>query len=1182
MANRVKNYNFKKFQNTTRTFNSEEQFNLGMNYTDSPIDPGQVKVLFNYDIANDEVSLIPRPGFKTTEAAVSLGSSYADFYTNNKSAGEQILSSVSEILHEDVQYKCATMFDYKTQKFSIGTINRDKYNSEIGYKEAKSLLYIESNGNQWIDTEFKHNQNTRVVIDYAIDTYTKWGNIFGSFGGARGTNKLMFLGMFSYDSYYSIYGGNEKAGIGGVSTGRRKVDFNKNILTIDSTQYTFNESTFQSEYNMCIFAVTDYNGNASNCASMKLYSMQIYDNDILVRDFTPAIDTKGIVCLYDSVSKTYFYNQGTGNFTAGYEMLKPVYEMKNFADTSFLNCNQTSIRTLINEATPISNNFVRLTSSPTAGYPASAFKLADIPELQFSDNIVACVMYKYTSATTGQPRVGWQASVSGWGAWNVSSSSFWGGGMAKIDEWEIKRVKWDKANYDKVKQGIFGFCQLGGGAKIILDIAGISFYRVTDAQYKDTNFINSLGVAGYVTEVMPKLTDTSDVNIIEMSLDTSNIVVRTASQKNMAIHGISIPEYIYNRRQIGTKAWNNMYFFFGKEGSNAAALYNIKFDEASKKFVTNKVVPTQLTALEATPNKFNMLLDNPYNFTNSYVAGAFVLQGVLPYSGNNLIVSPKINTKYTYKICYTAPKNAKYDIVWEWKDFAGTEWTKLKTQTVTLSDATPPTLSCDFAAPIKESLIRVTVTGYTGDTKNTYPDQVSAISINCDSEVQKSAANSELKNYDLTTAKGMCYWQNRLVLWGFDDPIMFVSEANLPEWFPYPNNIDLFEEPIIHCEPYLDTLLVFTTQKLFQLSMLSDGSGWSKTCIQDHLQLTEFDTNFIKTIKNMVFFKSGNSYYMVVPSARTDAGLTIAPISKPIQWMLDNFKDAVTDIITDVYNYSEELTLVHCFNYINDTDIVINYVLKEESGFYLNFCLVYNTDDRTWRTQLFESQSIYTMCKLDATTDGTLATLTETQKYVGKELARALLIQFITRDSTDPKDFYIPKDIAISAESNLQDTFDAVHKYLNYQYLDTGYRSLGEVNTKKRHREIQLRINNKSKELLQFGTSFYIDGDDRKNMYKYEIEQDLDESSKSYGVINVVPVLQLDTQVASQTILGELKEDINAWSLGQSQFPEVPLNKIRIAVSGKGYHNKLKLLSINEKDYELLGLCWVFKYKNLR
>jgi hypothetical protein len=661
----------------------------------------------------------------------------------------------------------------------------------------------------------------------------------------------------------------------------------------------------------------------------------------------------------------------------------------------------------------------------------------------------------------------------------------------------------------------------------------------------------------------------------KMYFNNTGIKVKTRQFPNSNIHNIAIAED--NLTQIGTKAWNNNYFFFGVEAEESN-LYNVKFNENTLQFEIGKVIPISLTSLEASPNKFNMLLNAPYTFTNSYVAGAFVLQGILPYENDNLVVSPRINTKYRYKLNYTVPNSTTYTIKWEWKDYSGTEWTLLKEENITFSAETPPEIYCDFTAPIKESLMRVTVTK--ADT--TVPEQVSAIGINCDTETQQATANSILKNYDLATAKGMCYWQNRLVLWGFDDPLIFVSDTNLPEWFPYPNNTDLFEEPVIHCEPYLDTLLVFTTQKLFQLTMLSDGSGWSKTCIQDHLRLTEYDTNFIKTIKNMVFFKSGNSYFMVVPSSATAAGLTIAPISKPIQWLLDNYKTAVTELISDIYNYQNSLELQYCFNYINNSDIVVNYIFKDVNNLYLNFCLLYDTDNRMWRIHLFESQSIYKMYKLDATTDGTLVTFTELNINYDSNVIKVPAIQFITRDANNPKDFCVPKNTLFNVTTDLEKLFKNNHKYLNYQYLDTGYRALGEVNTKKRHREFQLRINNKSSELLKFGTSFYIDGEDRKNMYKYEVQHNTDITSMNYGIINVVPVLSLDTQIYSETILGDTEDDINAWTLDMSQFPDVPLNKIRIAVSGKGYHNKLKLLSINEKNYELLGLCWVFKYKNLR
>lgn len=707
-------------------------------------------------------------------------------------------------------------------------------------------------------------------------------------------------------------------------------------------------------------------------------------------------------------------------------------------------------------------------------------------------------------------------------------------------------------------------------------------------------------------------TETMDL-FVSNSVDvTARITEHWSSE---GIHGLKfIPADAAEGKSIGTQAWNGDFYFFGKDSSNVSHLYHTKFNESTKLFVIEAVTPTALTALEASPNKFNMLLNRPYAFANSIVAGAFVLQGILCYNNDQIVVSPRINTKYRYKLAYTSPSNSKYTVKWEWKDFNGTTWTEIKKETVSIT-TTASDIYCDFAAPIQNSLMRVTITGFEEEVENTYPDQVLAIGISCDAESQKTSANSELKTYDLGAATGMCFWQNRLVLWGYGDPIIFVSETNLPEWFPYPNNTDLFEEPIVRCIPYLDSLLVFTTQKLYQLTMLTDGSGWTKTCIQDHLYLTELDAKLIQTIKNMVFFKSGNSYYMVVPSSTTAAGLTIAPIGKPIQSFLDDFHKNISDIFRDVYSYVRGLSLGYCFSYIDYNDIVIQYVFRQTQVGnylnYLNFCLLYDTENRTWRTHIYESHRIYHVLKQDATKNSTLIALTPgfstklAYKDNNGELTREddfsyrFLIELVTKDPSNPKDFFVPLNYCYVPDASLKvgnamymddpweeydinEILKEEHKLLNYQYLDTGFRTLDYPHNKKRFREFQLRINNKDGHMLKFGTSFYIDEECRRNMYRYGIEHDLTPGSETYKQILVVPEVILDTEVHGDTILGETQEDINSWKLDESIFSDIPLAKVRVAVSGKGYHNKLKLISVNETNYELLSVCWVFKYKNLR
>jgi hypothetical protein len=52
-------------------------------------------------------------------------------------------------------------------------------------------------------------------------------------------------------------------------------------------------------------------------ARMKLYSCAMYDGGRKIRDFKPCLYADGVPCLYDLISKTAFYNQGSGSSTWG-------------------------------------------------------------------------------------------------------------------------------------------------------------------------------------------------------------------------------------------------------------------------------------------------------------------------------------------------------------------------------------------------------------------------------------------------------------------------------------------------------------------------------------------------------------------------------------------------------------------------------------------------------------------------------------------------------------------------------------------------------------------------------------------------------------------------------------------------------------------------------------------------
>lgn len=176
--------------------------------------------------------------------------------------------------------------------------------------------YIESDGTQYIDTGFKPKYNTRVVVDVAEVATESY--LFG----ARDTDST--TATKQYGLYYNAsknmrsdyFGTNASLAVADAS-GRATIDKNGNVVSLYGSTITNTAVTSgETSYPLWLFAVNNV-GSAKAIATMKLYSCQIYDNGTLVRDYRPALDPDGVPCLYEKVSKTYYYNKGTGTFTAG-------------------------------------------------------------------------------------------------------------------------------------------------------------------------------------------------------------------------------------------------------------------------------------------------------------------------------------------------------------------------------------------------------------------------------------------------------------------------------------------------------------------------------------------------------------------------------------------------------------------------------------------------------------------------------------------------------------------------------------------------------------------------------------------------------------------------------------------------------------------------------------------------
>jgi len=651
------------------------------------------------------------------------------------------------------------------------------------------------------------------------------------------------------------------------------------------------------------------------------------------------------------------------------------------------------------------------------------------------------------------------------------------------------------------------------------------------------------------------------------------------------LHGLPFTNLDYIARHIGTFAFNNAYYYCGPSKLRKTKIDDT--DETAAKFITEDVVPKELSPKEAVLWGYNMLDTNPYDFDNTANAGIIQLLGLLPYDKQGkLLMTPRVNEEIILKAFYAAPP-ASYELHWEWKEPQADVWNTIQKYTADLAPL--PTTAIEFSTPLQDVMIRMTATK-SGDTM---PEKILTVGFSFNQEQHGSTANVSAINYAIPKASGFVYWRNRLVAYGLaEDPtVLLVSDVNDPSYFPYPHNADLFEEPIVHAISFLDDLLVFTSSQLHLLSLDPSGTYWHKQLLQNNLDIKEWDIHLIKAVKNMVFFKSGNYYYMVVPKATGVGGLAIAPISRNIEGFLDDFKLNVDDIFKTVYGRSLDVQLVHGFNYLDFEDIHNVYVFRDlTSELFINLTLLYSTLERTWRIHIYESQHVVMPYKQDATKKGTLMSLvpiTQTWKDAGavEYVTSTPCIQFLKYTKTLLSDFYVPRDIQVNPYGVTNDpfgVFDTLHEFKNHQFLDTGYRDIMS-DYKKRFREIQIKFNNTSEKVLRFNHEAIIDGQSRHDIYAYTTTHDTDPNSPNYGLITVIQDLVDPTLlpkkliVPGTTVLAASEQADGSWALDTSYFPELAFHKVRFPVSGKGYTPRLKLVSYNEEAYEILNTIWVFR-----
>ena len=190
-----------------------------------------------------------------------------------------------------------------------------------------AVEYIQTSGSQRIDTGVKSSASIGLSADFCFTDTRSNQNLAQAYDGSGKYYQLMVLMLSSWGSpdgsvWFLCSYRNTSQYFKKADTDRHAYHFNADgqyTVEMDGIQYAKadpSQTTFPADArNLYLFARNS--PSVDGYAHMKLYSCAMYDGGRKIRDFKPCLDTDGVPCLYDLISKTAFYNQGSGSFTWG-------------------------------------------------------------------------------------------------------------------------------------------------------------------------------------------------------------------------------------------------------------------------------------------------------------------------------------------------------------------------------------------------------------------------------------------------------------------------------------------------------------------------------------------------------------------------------------------------------------------------------------------------------------------------------------------------------------------------------------------------------------------------------------------------------------------------------------------------------------------------------------------------
>lgn len=189
----------------------------------------------------------------------------------------------------------------------------------------KNIDAVHFDGTQCLDTGYAPTYKTRVKIYGNFGEFESSGAVCGCVGGVYQSvladeiqDEYSFGVQRADATHFTSTMFDKESSIEVDTFGDIIVDKNKNKFTINDISVETEYTPFQyMSYPLFIMA-NNNNGEIEDYLGGAIKRVQIWNNEVLVRDFIPVVDTDNVVCFYENVNGKFYHLNDDGVYTLDY------------------------------------------------------------------------------------------------------------------------------------------------------------------------------------------------------------------------------------------------------------------------------------------------------------------------------------------------------------------------------------------------------------------------------------------------------------------------------------------------------------------------------------------------------------------------------------------------------------------------------------------------------------------------------------------------------------------------------------------------------------------------------------------------------------------------------------------------------------------------------------------------